>query len=551
MKRSVFMIPIKMCGIKKIINLPLLLLLTTLFISCNATKLNVNKHNYFNEDYFYNDSLKTAIDFWGTLNFINPTERLKHNLKSEGIKSIDNNKLFLVCESKTNKYKMYFFSDSIKPSVDLQKINQKITSNDTVNNIVLFEKSKGHTKITGIIKSEGSDKKYSLTLAQNIISKIAIDSVDEGKLSLFKVWSNYAVKRKNQLQARKKIMTLPLANNQKGGMKSQFVTTANSFISENQAYADLIKNLEQERKIRYKDLISEISERSEIKKNQGVFDEISQVAKNNSVIILNEDHYYPKHRIFAMQLLDVLKLNGFTNISLEAFTENDKFMPNYSNGFYTAEPYFAHFIRKAKEMGFIITGHESTDNNIDREVGQAKNIAKIFEQNPKAKIFVYVGHSHIEKGNNGKKWMAQQFKEQTNIDPITINQVSICADVADELTLIPKLSLVGDSIPKSTADFFVINNIKTDLQKVYSGKMFKKFILRNPLFKPFKNEEVLISVFDMSEYLELKELAIPIVNFLHIPESDKIKLNLPIGKYHVLVRTEDNKELSNINIEVN
>lgn len=540
-----------MCGIKKIINSSLLLLLAPLLISCNATRQNVNKHNYFNEDYFYNDSLKIAIDFWGALNFINPTERLRHRLKSEGIKSIDNNKLFLVCESKANKYKMYFFCDSIKSPTDYQRVNQKITSNDTVNKIVLFEKSKGHIKITGIIKSEGSDKEYSLNLAQNIISKIAIDSVDEGKLSLFKVWSNYAVKRKNQLQARKKIMTLPLTNNQKGGLKSQFVMTANSFISENHAYTDLIKNLEQERKIRYKDLISKISEHSEIKKNQGVFDEISQLAKNNSVIILNEDHYYPKHRIFAMQLLDVLKLNGFTNISLEAFTENDKFTPNYSNGFYTGEPYFAHFIRKAKEMGFIITGHESTDNNIDRELGQAKNIAKIFDQNSKAKIFVYVGHSHIEKGNNGKKWMAQYFKEQTNIDPITINQVSICADLADELILIPKQSLVGDSIPRSNADFFVINNIKTDLQKVYFDKIFQKFILRNSLFKSFKSEEVLISVFDMSEYLELKELAIPIVNFLQIPESDKIKLNLPSGKYHVVVRTEDNKELSSNNIEVN
>lgn len=59
---------------------------------------------------------------------------------------------------------------------------------------------------------------------------------------------------------------------------------------------------------------------------------------------------------------------------------------NKSNGTYINEPCFAHFIRKSKELGFAILGH--SDDNLDRELGQAKNLMKILKMSLNAKFFV-------------------------------------------------------------------------------------------------------------------------------------------------------------------
>jgi hypothetical protein len=83
-----------------------------------------------------------------------------------------------------------------------------------------------------------------------------------------------------------------------------------------------------------------------------------------------------------MELLVTLKANGYNYLSLEGFnvsTENE-YTPNYHNGLYTSEPYFAHFIRKAQLLGFTVLGHENVDKSSEREIGQAKNILKILDK---------------------------------------------------------------------------------------------------------------------------------------------------------------------------
>lgn len=538
------MIRIKINGILKEIKTYTILFLGLILTGCSA-KQNIAKYNYFNKDYFYNDTLKVAINFWGSLDFKDPAKvkkaQLKHLLQNNKQLSLDN--LFVFSSSNVNKYEMYFFFETVNKPLD-NLVHEKITVEDSLSFFTIFEKQKGSKKIIGFVKSFESNNKYSSILAHDIIKRISIDSIDNSNLSFHKIWLNYSIKSKNRLQARKKIMTAPIKDNQVNGVKFQFLATINSFISNNPNYDDIINDYEKNRKRHYTDLVTSISKNQDVKKNQEVFDEIAALAKDNSVIMLNEDHYYPKHRLFAMELLDVLKQNGYTYLSLEAFSESEKnnFIPNYNNGFYTGEPYFAHFIRKAKKLGFIIVGHENKENNIDREVGQAKNIFKILEQDPKAKILVYVGHSHIEKGGVEKKWMAQYFKEFSKINPITINQASICADNDEDLMLIPNKYFADDVKTKSNADYFLINNLKTDFNKIFPITSFKDFVLKN---KNFKKKEVQVEVFDIEEYDVLKKLAIPLINLLAIPKANTITLNLPIGKFNVIVKSEDNIELYN------
>jgi hypothetical protein len=336
-------------------------------------------------------------------------------------------------------------------------------------------------------------------------------------------------------------------------MKFQFLATINSFMSNNKSYDSLINRYEKSTKEEYNSILADLAKTGVVYKNESVFSKISQIAKDNSVIILNEDHYYPKHRFFTMELLETLKLNGYNDLSLEAFSPSEKsdFIPNNDNGTYTSEPYYAHFLRKAKAMGFKIHGHENFDKSIDRELGQAKNILKILEINPKAKIFVYVGHSHIEKEYLNKKWMAQYLKELSGINPITINQVAICADNKEELMLIPRGYLNDSTKVKSSADFFLVNNMKPSLRKIYPNAVFKETKIKHKNLSAYKNEEVLVEVIDFTEYDLIKNLAIPIEGFLAVSKGKEIKFELPVGKYHVFVKTADDKVIYDDDVIVN
>lgn len=509
---------------------------------CTTINHEVIKHNYFNDDYFYNDSLKVSIDFWSALEFVNPEKLKKLNINLKKYKYISKKQILLAGKSKVNNYQICIYYDSIKKPED-NAIHQKIILEDTIHKISIFEKYKGTTKVIVYVESFEKNNTYSTVIGNELLNKITIDGYDSSKLSSMSIFNNYSAK--NSLQARKKILIEPTEKIIYKGLKWQLLATTNSFMSKNYSYDTLIYNYEKKRKEKYNVFIHGLSNYYDTYLNNTVFEEIGKITKDNRVLILNENHYYPKHRIFGMELLEILKASGYKYISLEAFKDDDKitFIPNKNNGTYIGEPYFAHFIRKAKELGFAILGHENYDDDLDRELGQAKNLMKIFENDPNAKIFVYVGHSHLEEVNEKKKWMAQYFKELSGINPVTINQVAVCADTNQELMLIPRYRFTGDLDTKSSADYFLVNNIKPSLRKVYPKVIFRNVKIESKRFKQYRNQEVLVEVVDFNEFNLIKTAAIPIERILTISKNEIIELNLPIGKYHVFVKTDDNKTI--------
>jgi hypothetical protein len=511
-----------------------------------------SESNYFNKDYFYNNSIKVGIDFDKNLEFTSFSKQEGYEKLLKGFPNLSKKNLFLVAKSKEKQFEIYFFFESELTS----KVNSaRIVINDTVQNYSIFEKQNGSKKVIGLIKSISKIESYlPRTLGDNLLTKISIDSLDSKKISFFSVFFNYFPNsHPNNLHAREKIMNVPIKEEVNTNMKFQFLATINSFMSNNKSYDSLINRYEKSTKEEYNSIVDDLAKAEGVYKNESVFSKIAQIAKDNSVIILNEDHYYPKHRFFTMELLEILKLNGYLDLSLEAFSPSDKsdFIPNNDNGTYTGEPYYAHFLRKAKAMGFKIHGHENFDKSIDRELGQAKNILKILEINPKAKIFVYVGHSHIEKEYLNKKWMAQYLKELSGINPITINQVAICADNKEELMLIPREYLNDSTKVKSSADFFLVNNMKPSLKRIYPNAVFKEAKIRHKSLVAYKNEEVLVEVMDFKEYDLIKKLAIPIESFLTMSKDKEIKFELPVGKYHVFVKTADDEVIYDDDLIVN
>jgi hypothetical protein len=153
-------------------------------------------------------------------------------------------------------------------------------------------------------------------------------------------------------------------------------------------------------------------------------------AGETEILILNEAHHYPSHRIFARNLLAGLWAQGYRYLGLEALTMVADFkQPNYplsSLGYYCNEPMFGHFIREAIRLGFILFPYESSKHGKEREIEQATNIANFLKENTVGKTFIYCGYSHNNECEmpEWEKAMAGRLKELTGINPLTVDQTS-------------------------------------------------------------------------------------------------------------------------------
>ena len=162
-------------------------------------------------------------------------------------------------------------------------------------------------------------------------------------------------------------------------------------------------------------------------------------AASEQILILNEAHHKPQHRIFTRQLLRGLYEQGYRYFGLEAVNNNPfdttgllldtalqrRGYPLNSpiTGTYVREPQMGLLIREAIETGFTIFAYERHRRG-DRELIQAGNIHhRILKENPEARILIHCGWYHLlEQENEGWKWMATHLKEMTGIDPLTVYQ---------------------------------------------------------------------------------------------------------------------------------
>lgn len=161
-------------------------------------------------------------------------------------------------------------------------------------------------------------------------------------------------------------------------------------------------------------------------------DYIIKRANDEQIVLLNEAHHIPLHRVFAASLLEDLYDLGYKYLGVEAYNYEDTLLktrgfPIQETGYYTQEPQFGNFIRTALDLGFKVFAYEAGAdyNGKEREIQQAKNIQKILKEDPKAKLFIYAGYDHIREDslfNSWEKAMAGWLKEYTGIDPLTINQ---------------------------------------------------------------------------------------------------------------------------------
>ncbi|WP_010584706.1 hypothetical protein [Schlesneria paludicola] len=176
---------------------------------------------------------------------------------------------------------------------------------------------------------------------------------------------------------------------------------------------------------------------------------VLDLADQYQVIMVNEAHHVPMHRAWTIGLLDDLYKKGFRYFAAEALTVKDveltnRVYPTLKTGYYVREPLLADLVRIALRIGYEVVPYEyeseiSTELTDDpivsqnrREEGQAKNLKeRILSKDPKGKILVHAGYSHIGKNSatweiDGKKadvrFMALVFQSLTGIEPLSIDQ---------------------------------------------------------------------------------------------------------------------------------
>ena len=171
-------------------------------------------------------------------------------------------------------------------------------------------------------------------------------------------------------------------------------------------------------------------------------DLILEKAKTEQIILINEAHQQPYHRVFTTSLLHELYKAGFRYFSAETISNYDISLkelqknkyPTINSGYYTREPLYANLIREAINEGFEIFGYETTRLGNDdssginlREIDQARNIKKILDKDPKAKILIHCGWGHIVEAPypGWGKAMAGRLYEYTGINPFTIDQTKL------------------------------------------------------------------------------------------------------------------------------
>lgn len=205
-------------------------------------------------------------------------------------------------------------------------------------------------------------------------------------------------------------------------------------------------------------------------------------SKTKRILITNEAHHRPEHRVFTTSLLEELYSQGYRYLALEAILSTKYYnstepLNTYNlgdttimsrgyplmkacSGTYAKEPQYGNMIRKAIELGYNLVGYEERGKT--RELNQAKNIARIFDIDPNAKIIVHCGYGHLiempRTRKNGKidSLMAYHLKQITGHDPFTIDQTHYawCTNVSeivfeDSKASSPQIIMSGDEAFKS------------------------------------------------------------------------------------------------------
>jgi hypothetical protein len=301
-------------------------------------------------------------------------------------------------------------------------------------------------------------------------------------------------------------------------------------------------------------------------------------AENEQIVILNEAHHNPLHRVFTASLLEELYRQGFRYFGAETLnyvdsTLNQRKYPILHSGYYTREPQYGNLVREALRLGFQVFAYEATTpeefaNGKSREIAQARNIEKILKKDSNAKVLIHCGYAHVQEvplNNSWEKAMAGRVKEFTGIDPFTTDQ-EIWTEKSEPSKENPLYRMINVKQPsvflnsKGEAFSTTANaTALTDIRVAHPRTTFRygrpTWLLREGKWKPYflKKEQLtltfpcLVLAYKEGEQVVVEKTlqqAIPVdVVELKKPGEEKA-LILPKGNYRIIVINEQGSKKS-------
>ena len=293
---------------------------------------------------------------------------------------------------------------------------------------------------------------------------------------------------------------------------------------------------------------------------------IIERSKKESILILNELHHNPSHRIFASSLLKELYENGYRYLGLEALSDleiNVRKFATLESGFYTAEPHFANLIKEALDVGFILFGYEASaeakwDNDKwkNREIAQAQNIYLFMQNHKEGKYFIYCGAGHAFEGdNNGRGLsMAGVLADLTKINPFTIDQ-NRYSYKADSRYNNPLSESIRNDLPSvlihSTGEVFrgSASSYETDISVIQPSSTFenKPFFWLADYGTRFKVPYEKITSYPALVLIyredEMEKGGVPAAVFELKAETEKKDIYLKKGNYRTVVLNKEYRRI--------
>ncbi|MEM7460794.1 MAG: hypothetical protein AAF331_15120 [Pseudomonadota bacterium] len=203
-----------------------------------------------------------------------------------------------------------------------------------------------------------------------------------------------------------------------------------------------------------------------------VIEQVAELARTHSLIIINEHHAKPGHRVFIRSLAERLSAEGFTHFAAEAFLPTiatGEGYPNSNEGYYTTEPMMARMVEQLRTLGYTLVAYEAQPGQFDpfdedvqrqidqREEAQADNlIDAVLAHNPDTKMIVQVGHGHVvEFPPEGlMPWMAARLKAKSGIDPLTIT-LTLCESDGAKAVMTPGIVKDDGSFKAKPTDYAI------------------------------------------------------------------------------------------------
>lgn len=398
----------------------LILSVLLLITSCTPKISKIAIHNRFVKNFnnhIINDSLQLHFISPADITYLTTKKSIKQAINQYQIKV--SNEVLLVGTAKSPNYQFLITMGSKK-----EQVNPKKLVLDTVINGKEFH-------LIGNYQNKTDEQ----TVTADI--KKIFDRLKAGKNYLQELSSvmdivNGAMNKNLFLKTLSEIKQFEIPKNQRNSLEMQMQLTYSSFLGNNDIYKNLIT--QQEQFFKPQDSIVNVITNNKIGNNLALA-AIVKLAKSTNMLMINENHYYPSHRLLVLALLPQLKEAGYTHLALEALgSPADSLLnlplayPKLTTGFYSMEQNYSNLLREAKKLGFQFVAYENTDSKKDREIGQAENLyTRTIGKNKNAKVLVIAGVDHILEipSTNGKKWMATLIKENYHINPITISQTHL------------------------------------------------------------------------------------------------------------------------------